>query len=234
MEQTQYSKALLKIGHRGAMAYVAENTLESIQHALNLAVDGIEIDVHQCKSGELVVFHDTTLDRVTNGTGNLSDKTLEELKILFVAGKYRIPTLEEVLDLVNGACVLNIELKGENTAKLVCLGIQNQIKTKGRSYKDFIVSSFQRQELKHVLALDSKLQIGVLIRHYNDEVLTFAKSVNAYAIHPNYEFLRALDVSKMPEFNYKVIVWTVNEILDIQRLKSYGVDGLISDRPDLL
>jgi glycerophosphoryl diester phosphodiesterase len=75
----------LKFGHRGAKGYLIENTVESILKAIELGVDGIEVDVHKCKSGELVVFHDFTVDRLTNGTGEISNFTLKELKLLVVS-----------------------------------------------------------------------------------------------------------------------------------------------------
>ena len=100
----------LKIGHRGAKAHLAENTLESIEKAMEIGVNGIEIDVHLCASGELVVFHDFTLDRMTNGTGEVKKETLSDLKKLRVDGQYLIPTLEEVLNKVDRKCLLNIEL----------------------------------------------------------------------------------------------------------------------------
>ena len=91
-------------GHRGAKGYVSENTLASFQKALDLNVYGIELDVHVCASGELVVFHDFTLDRITNGSGEIHNFSLEELKKLKVDGVFEIPTLEEVLNLVNRKC----------------------------------------------------------------------------------------------------------------------------------
>ncbi len=136
-----------KIGHRGAKAYVAENTIESIQKALEFGVDGIEIDVHVCASGELVVFHDFTLDRMTNGTGEIGKKTLSELKELRVDGHYKIPTLEEVLHIINKTCLLNIELKGRHTAAKTVEVIERYINQKGWKYSDFLVSSFPHHEL---------------------------------------------------------------------------------------
>ena len=107
---------MLTIGHRGARGYIAENTLESIQKALDLNVDGIEIDVFRCASGEIVVFHDKKLQRLTGHNGLIEETTLEELKNILVAGRYRIPTLQQVLEKIGGKILLNVELKGENTA----------------------------------------------------------------------------------------------------------------------
>jgi len=114
------SNKILKIGHRGAKGHVTENTLESIQKAIDLGVDGVEIDVHLCASGELVVFHDFTVDRMTDGTGEISNFSLKELKKLKVKSRFQIPTLSQVLLLVSNRCLVNIKLKGKNTAKEAC------------------------------------------------------------------------------------------------------------------
>jgi glycerophosphoryl diester phosphodiesterase len=120
---------LLKIGHRGAKAHVAENTLASIEKALEFGVDAIEIDVHRCATGELVVFHDFTLDRMTNGSGEVAQHTLEQLKMLKIKDQYEISTLEEVLHVIDKKCKLNIELKGRDTALKTCEIVEEHIKT---------------------------------------------------------------------------------------------------------
>jgi glycerophosphoryl diester phosphodiesterase len=224
----------LKLGHRGAKAYVAENTLESIQKALDFKVDGIEIDVHLCSSGELVVFHDFTLDRMTNGQGEIGKLSLVELKKLKVNGGYSIPTLEEVLNLIDNKCLLNIELKGKKTALKTSEVVQDYIKNKGWNYQDFIVSSFQHNELKAVFEIDKKIPLGVLSKASVDEAIEFAKIINAVAIHPNYALLTSENVKRAQNKGYKVYTWTVNDEQTIKRMKSYGVDGIISDAPDLL
>ena len=150
-------KSTLKVGHRGAKGYISENTLPSIQKALDLNVDGIEIDVHLCAFGELVVFHDFTLDRMTNGTGEIGKQTLSQLQNLLVDGKYKIPMLTEVLDLIKAKCLLNIELKGEKTA-LPTVKLLHQYFDKGTwTYNDILISSFQRKELEAVYNFDKKI-----------------------------------------------------------------------------
>ena len=106
------SKNPVIIGHRGAKGHLAENTLPSISKAIELGVDGIEIDIFKCASGELVVFHDKTLEKLTNSTGYIEELVLDSIRRIEVLNGYSIPTLEEVLDLINGRVFLNIELKG--------------------------------------------------------------------------------------------------------------------------
>ena len=115
------NKEILNIGHRGARGHIAENTLESIQKAIDLNVDGVEIDVFRCASGEIVVFHDKELSRLTNSNGFIEDITLDSLNHILVEGKYKIPTLEEVLELINGDILLNVELKGKIRQSLLLL-----------------------------------------------------------------------------------------------------------------
>src|SRR5210317_1220784 len=128
------TKKCIKMGHRGALAYIAENTIPSIEKALSFNIDGIEVDVHLCATGELVVFHDFTLDRVTNGKGELKKHSLSELRQLMVKEEYKIPTLQEVLNVIDKKCLLNIELKGRGTAAKTCEVIETYVNEKGWRY----------------------------------------------------------------------------------------------------
>lgn len=222
----------LTIGHRGAKGHIAENTLNSIQKALDFEVDGIEIDVHKCLSGELVVFHDLTLDRLTNATGELSKFSLRDLKKLKIEHKYKIPLLEEVLDLVNGKCLVNIELKGQNTATATVKIVESYIESQKWEYSKFLISSFQYHELRTVYNLNSKIPLAVLTKANMDQAIDFANEINAVAIHPNMAIVTSENVRKAQCLGYKVNVWTVNDVRAIERMKSYNVDGIISDFPD--
>ena len=225
---------ILKFGHRGAKGYIAENTLESIQKALDLGVDGIEIDVHLCQTGELVVFHDFTLERLTASSEEIALKSLDELKSLKINGQFRIPTLLEVLDIIDSKCLLNIELKGKRTAFQTCKIIQLYTRTKGWHFEDFIVSSFNHDELETVFKLNTNIPLGVLTELDIDQAVQFAKSIKATAIHPDFRLLNANKVKELQNLGFKVNTWTVNEFKDIALMKSYGVNGIISDFPDRL
>ncbi|WP_299338872.1 glycerophosphodiester phosphodiesterase family protein [uncultured Psychroserpens sp.] len=227
-------KKPLKIGHRGAKAYVAENTLASVEKALELGVQGIEIDVHKCASGELVVFHDFTLDRMTNGQGEVSKHTLSELKQLKVKDQFSIPTLEDVLKTIDRKCMLNIELKGKDTADGTCNVIDKYMNDYRWTIEDFLISSFQYHELEKVNTINSNLRLGVLTKASVTDALEFANTINAYAIHPNFALLTKENVKRAQKENYKVVTWTVNDHETIQRMTTYGVDAVISDNPDRL
>ncbi len=223
-----------KIGHRGAKGHLAENTLESIQKALDLGVDAVEIDVHRCRTRELVVIHDFTLDRTTNGEGEVSEKTFDQLQALKVEGDFRIPLLTEVLDLIQGKCHINIELKGSDTAAGTCEIIKDYITGKNWNYGDFIVSSFQKKELFDVYKINPKIQIGVLSKASLREAIEVGKQLKAKAIHPSIGIVTRKNVQKTQQEGFQVNVWTVNDPDSIARMKDFGVDGIISDFPDLL
>lgn len=223
-----------KIGHRGAKAHLAENTLESIQKAILLGVDMVEVDVHQCKSGELVVIHDFTLDRTTNGSGEITQHSLRELKALKVENKYEIPLLTEVLDTIEGKCRINIELKGTNTAIETCRIVKKYVEERNWKYSNFIISSFQKNELFQVFEKNKEIPIGVLSKASMTEAIVLARQLQAKAIHPSLGIVTKKNVEKAQKEGFGVTVWTVNEPRLIARMNKMKVDGIISDFPDLL
>jgi len=226
------NNTMLTIGHRGAKGHVTENTLASFAKALELGAQGIELDVHVCASGELVVFHDVTVDRLTNGTGEVAKFTLTELKALEVTGGYSIPTLNEVLDLVNKKCLVNIELKGSHTAQPVNNTIEKYIAESGWAYADFIVSSFQYEELKAMSEINPNVPLGVLTETSLQQAWEWADAFNAVALHPHYTLLTESNVAKAHQAGYKIYTFTVNKPADIAHIKALGVDGIITDFPD--
>jgi len=225
---------ILKIGHRGAKAHLPENTLASFQKALDLGANGIELDIHACASGELVVIHDFTVDRTTNGSGEVHKMTLAELKSLAVDGGYGIPTLSEVMELCKGRCMVNIEMKGRHTAALLQDFMARLIEKDNWRYDDILVSSFQREELEAMSKLNPDVHLGILTQASMKEAWDWAEEFNAKALHPHFSLLTENNVRKAQEAGFKIYTWTVNDPDDIARMKSYGVDGIISDNPERL
>lgn len=221
-----------KIGHRGAKGYVIENTLESFQKAIELNVDAIELDVHICKSGEIIVFHDFTLERLTNGFGEISKMTLEELNQLKIREKHKIPTLEEVLNLIDKKCNINIELKGHNTAKPVFDLIQYYVNQKNWNYSNFIISSFQQEELSNFSQFNPKISLAILTQASVAQAIEWAIKFNANYIHPHFSLLTTDNCNFAKQRGLKINTWTVNEVLDIEHVKKFNIDGIISDFPD--
>lgn len=223
---------MLKIAHRGARGYEPENTLKSFQKALDLNADGIELDVHLSSDGHLIVIHDETIDRTTNGKGFVNTFTLAELKTFLIDDQYEIPTLKEIFDLVNKKCLINIELKGLGTSDKVAALIEEYIADQNWNYGHFIVSSFNWDLLQETSNLNSNIAIGVLTEEDVEKALAFAEVIEAEAIHPDYQLLNLENVQEMQEKGFLVLPWTVNNPEDIQKIKSYQVDGIISDFPD--
>ena len=143
----------LIIGHRGAKGHIAENTLPSIVKAMELGADGVEIDVFLCLSGELVVFHDKTLDKLTDSKGHIETLTLDSIKKINVLGSYKIPTLKEVIDLIDCRVFLNIELKVSGTAQPTHQLLKKYLQKGKWGADQFIISSFDWEELKYFLSL---------------------------------------------------------------------------------
>ncbi|MEK6452296.1 MULTISPECIES: glycerophosphodiester phosphodiesterase [unclassified Myroides] len=233
MSSTSFAQEhnILRIGHRGAMGHITENTVESIQKAIDLNCDVIEIDVFKIKSGELMVFHDDQLDRLTNVTGNIEDYTYNELQKVKVNGVYQIPTLEKIIEVINRKAVLNIELKGNNTAEETHQLIQLFI-NKGWTNTDFIISSFKWNELEKMRSLNNSIDIAVLTEEEPADAIAFALQINAVAINPYHKDLNVLNASKIREANLKIYPWTVNDQEDINRMKELKVDGIITNYPE--
>jgi len=225
---------MLRIGHRGAKGHEVENTLLGFQKAINLHVDCIELDVHLSADGEIIVIHDETLDRTTNGKGAVNQYTIPELKRLKINKQQTIPTLTEVFDLIDKKCEVNIELKSFESAAAVVTLIEKYVSEKKWNYSRFIVSSFDWNALKEVSQANSAIPIGVLTETDLDLALAFAKFIRAKSIHPHFHLLTEANTKEMQGEGFRVFPWTINEIEDIKRIKAYQVDGIISDFPDRL
>ena len=223
---------ILNIGHRGAKGYVAENTLESFQYAIDFGVDGIELDVHLSADGEIIVIHDETVDRTTNGSGSVMEMTSSALKKLRIENQYEIPLLAEVFDLTDRKCLINVELKAGEAAKPVVDLMEKYVLEKGWQYADFLISSFDWPALQRVRDLHAEIPLGVLTNTDLDLAVAFAKFINAETIHPYFHLLTAENTMAMQLQKLKIFSWTINEPEDIQKIKSFKINGIITDFPD--
>ncbi|MBL0013870.1 MAG: glycerophosphodiester phosphodiesterase [Flavobacterium sp.] len=225
---------MLKIGHRGAKGHAPENTLISFQKAIELGVDGIELDVHLTSDNHVVVIHDESVDRTTSGTGLVNSLTLDALKSLRIDNLYEIPMLQEVLNFIDKKIFVNIELKGKNTAKPVADLIERYVLEKNWTYNHFLVSSFDWNALQEVRSLSPNIAIGVLTETDLKLAIDFAKFTNAKSVHPYFQLLTMENVKQMHQDGFQVFPWTVNAQEDIHKIKSMKVNGIISDFPDRL
>lgn len=227
----EYEKPLV-IGHRGAMGHETENTLASIQKAIDLGVDMIEIDVFNVKTGETVVFHDETLDRLSNAGGAIEDWSYFELRKVILEGGHRIPKLQDVLKLIDHKVKLNIELKGKNTSDRVNFITNYYIENHGWKLDDFLISSFNWDELRAMRKINSNIPIAILTEADPLEAIPIGKELNAVAINPNFKLLNAENNLKLQEAGFKIYPWTVNEPNDILQMKRFGVNGIITNYPE--
>jgi glycerophosphoryl diester phosphodiesterase len=221
---------VFRIGHRGAAGHEPENTLRSLLKAVELGCDMTEIDVHVCGSGEVVVIHDEEVYRTTGGNGFVSQMSLEQLKALDAGKGESIPTLEEVLSALKGRIQLNIELKGKGTPVPVHRIVENS----GWNPDELVFTSFNWNMLEEYRDLDYKARLGPLANENVFHAARFAVKIDAYCVNPLHQLCRKTFVEKTHKKGLKIFPWTVNEPDDIEKMKDIGVDGIISDFPDLI
>jgi glycerophosphoryl diester phosphodiesterase len=228
------NKDIIVVGHRGAMGHVLENTIESVKKAIKLNVDGIEIDVFKSKTGELVVYHDPFLSRLSNSNAFIEQISLDSIKKVELKGGLSIPTLKEVLDIIPEKIFLNIELKGSNTAFKTNKVIIEYLKKLNLPPSKFIISSFRWDELKKFRDLNKDIPIAILVDslYKIDNAINLAKEINAIALNPNNKFITKKIVNKIQSNNIKVFPYTINSPNKIKRMKLLGVDAIITDYPE--
>lgn len=215
------------IGHRGACGYAPENTLSSFQLALDMGCPWVELDVYAVE-GELVVIHDDTLERTTDGKGRVMDATLAYLRSLNAGKGQQIPTLSEVIELIDHRAGINVELKGPDTA-VPASQLLSQYCQNGWSADEFLFSSFFHDELEKA---DSRFQRGPLFHKATSDLLEIAASLDAFSIHLNQKIAGRDLIASAHERDFRVYVYTVNQPGDIARMIALGVDGVFTNYPD--
>ena len=229
--------------HRGASGYAPENTLEAFALADKMKADGIELDVHLSKDGEIIVTHDENVQRVTCGVDAMvKDLTLAELKKLDVYNgvegyrNVRIPTLPEVLDfLKTNNLYLNIELK---TGIVLYDGIEQKTidAVRAAGLQDRVIySSFNHYSLLKVRRLDPNAVCGLLYDAMLYQPWDYARQLGVQALHPHFSeptFVTG-EVEAAHRLGLSVNVWTVNEEADLRRMAEMNCDGIISNYPDV-
>ena len=245
------SKKVIVTGHRGAAGLAPENTLSAIRKGISLGVDRIEIDVQQTLDGVVIVMHDETVDRTTNGSGAVKQLTYEAIKQLDADEKFdpefkgeKVPSLEEALQTVNGQCDLVIEIKKGNDYYPEIIEHTIALIKKYDATEWCIVHSFnlnalievhqQLPELRLHRLFVAKLRGLPLIYNDSFDVLSVEKYpyIEEYSIM--YLFANQNIIKQLHQHGKKVNVWTVDDKKHINRLINLGVDGIITDRPDLM
>ncbi|XES77763.1 MAG: glycerophosphodiester phosphodiesterase [Candidatus Bathyarchaeia archaeon] len=219
---------MLKVGHRGARAYEPENTLRSFQKAIELGADAVELDVRKTKDGEIVVIHDADVKRTTNGKGLVSELTLQEIKRLKTDKDEHIPTLAEVFDLLGKRVKIFVELKEAGLEEQLLALIQ-----KKDLLANVVVVSFLEDALAKVKALNPQIETGLIyVKHKNP--IKAALALKVQWLVTLYRFTHTANVQKAHENGLQVLVWTVNTAEEAEVMAKKGVDGIASDKPDIL
>ena len=230
--------------HRGASGYAPENTIVAIKKAIEMKADGIEIDIQLTKDGKIVVMHDWKVDRTTTGRGYVYELDYDYIKTLD-AGQWftkdfigeAVPTLEEVLDILPKDMMLNIEIK--DTARHHT-NIEEKMLEVLKKYPDkfenIIVSSFHHDKIKKLQVLESKLKLALLTDSEFIEIEKYLSSngLSSYSYHPEINLISKEDVEKLHDRGVKIFVWTVNKEEDLNYLVKLGVDGIITNYPDIM
>ncbi|MBU6136052.1 MAG: glycerophosphodiester phosphodiesterase [Clostridium sp.] len=233
---------MINFAHRGASFDYPENTMLALKEGIKSGANGLEIDVHKTKDNKLVVIHDEDVERTYLGKGLVKDLTLNELRKLKNRKKlFRdnreciIPTLEEILGLINGKDItLNIELK---TDEIHYKGIEEDVISLINEYKlnnQIILSSFNHNSIKIVKSLDSSIKTGILYDKPIEDVIKYAKELDVDAIHPDLRFVSRELIEEAHENNLKVNIYTVNMPIYMRLLIKNKADGLFTDYPELL
>ncbi|BDR91606.1 glycerophosphodiester phosphodiesterase [Vulcanisaeta souniana] len=228
---------VLVFGHRGAMGYAPENTLPSFRMAVDMGVDGVELDVHMTKDGEIVVIHDFTVDRTTNGSGYIKDLTLAEVKSFDASARFggkwrdvRVPTLEEVFREFGRRIKYKVEIKRGSD---YYPGIEGKVVDLIRRYNvDAQVISFDFDALGNVRAIDKDVEIGVIFVGRIAWFIDIAKKLDAQWLHASHDLIDEKGVEMAHRFDLRVGAWTVNNEDYARHLVRIGVDDITSNYPD--
>lgn len=222
------------IAHRGASQDFCENTIDAFVGAREAGADGIELDVHVCRSGQLVVFHDFDLMRLANREGRISELSLDELRRVELPGGARIPTLADVFEELPKGFLINVEIKSRRVgaARTVVASLARLIE---KAPRDGVwVSSFDPTALWELRRLAPGVPRGLLF--HSKQVLPLRRGwlhrvVGASAVHPEAALIAASMCDAWHRKGLRVSTWTVDEPVEMRRLAGAGIDALITNDP---
>nr|WP_245837362.1 glycerophosphodiester phosphodiesterase [Virgibacillus phasianinus] len=242
---TQKQQQMVNIAHRGASGHAPENTMVAFEKAFEMKADYIEIDVQMTKDGKLVIIHDTTVDRTTDGTGNVGDFTLNELQQLDAGSWFgkefagvKIPTFKEVLDAYRGKIGILIELKSPELYP----GIEEKVAEVLKTYhmdkpsnNKIIIQSFNHESVQISKALLPNVPHGVLAglswADVTDEQLAEFATYADY-FNPNMNIVSSNLVNRVHDKGMKIYPYTVRTQRQANNLFELKVDGIITDFPE--
>ncbi len=227
------ARQVCNIAHRGASGDFPENTLCAFAAAIEAGAQMCELDIQSTADGTMVVIHDNTVNRTTDGAGKVLYMSAEQVAALD-AGSWReprfagerIPTLQQVFELISSHCALNIELKAD--------GIEDAVCTMVRAFKaesSTIISSFAWKALENVRKMAPEIQVGVLASRAPAKLLEAAIEMKAFAVHPRFDLVSAEFCNEAHRHGLQVYTWTADEPEVMCRLISAGVDGIMTNYP---
>lgn len=232
------------IAHRGATGYAPENTIAAFDKAIEMKSDYIEMDIQRSKDGELVIIHDITVDRTTDGSGYIKDLTLNQLSNLD-AGSWKgdefsgekIPTFDEILDKYHGKIGILLELKAPELYPGIEESIAQELKERNLDKpqnEKIIIQSFNFESMKKMNILLPKIPIGVLTSSRGDTTPQALEEFSAYAdyFNPSYGIITKELVNQVHVQGMKISSWTVRSRESADFLLEMNVDGIITDYPD--
>ncbi|MFF0383435.1 glycerophosphodiester phosphodiesterase [Streptomyces sp. NPDC004673] len=216
----------LTIGHRGVMGVEPENTLRSFTAAEQAGLDLIELDLHLSKDGALIVMHDAAVDRTTDGTGQIAEKTLEELRALDAGRGERVPVFEEVLDAVKAP--IQAEIKDVAAAKALA-----EVMLRRDLVSRVEVISFHDEALAEITRLVPGVRTALVAEHYGPEVVDRAVAVGAATLCLDVRRLTLEVVEKARAASLRVFAWVVNTQDELRLVRALQLDGATTDLPDI-
>lgn len=228
---------MIYFAHRGASGNYPENTMLAFKKAIELGAKAIELDVHKTKDDKLVVIHDEDIKRTHSGEGLVKDYTLEELKkfkcrsIKFQENEFcRIPTLEEVLDLIIDTDIfLNIELKTDVIHyENIEVDVINLVEKFNLTDK-ILLSSFYHKSIEKCKNINSNIKLGLLYDKKTQGLIEYAKSLGAYSLNPKATLVTKSLTKSAHENNLKVFAYTVNSPILVKTLDLLNCDGVFTD-----
>ena len=235
----------LVLAHRGANKVAPQNTLPAFEKAVQFNADGIETDVHLCKDGEIVICHNYTVDATSNGKGSIDEMTFAELRGMdfgsYFSSDFKgvtLPTLAELLTLVNNMQLINIEIKAPKKDNDLVKRVVEEVYKFGVE-KNSIISCFDPECIKQVKDIDENIKTALLYEddELGNEIMTFGvakycQQLKADAAHPHRNLITHKEIIDLHNLGIAVNPWTVNLKEDIIRLTNWGCDALITDVPD--
>ncbi|MDA2930194.1 glycerophosphodiester phosphodiesterase [Acidobacteria bacterium AH-259-O06] len=229
----------LVIAHRGASGEAPENTMAAFERAIEMKVDLIELDIHFSKDGEIMVIHDETVDRTTDGRGAIAEMTRNEVQALDAGSWFsprfegeRVPTLSEVIELVKPTPVnLLIEIKQgrglpHGFEKRLIQAIQEH-----NILSRVIVQSFNHAAVRKVKEENPSIATGALIDYRSPDPVSEVKAAGAETLGLKSSLVTREVIEKAHRNGLRVFVWTVNKLARIRKMLTLGVDGVITDYP---